>query len=140
MRNTQLSQSIFIVTSKDNNSEPCASTRVITTKKRPTLRGVVGLTALTLGIGIVVGFDGVYAAPVHKTQFNSGARCIAQYNAKLMEAKSALIKGDRGRALDELVAARDQLGRCQEREEESATHATAVSLNLFDLSDSSGLV
>ena len=114
--------------------------KVIVSEKRLLHRVAISLIIVTFGIGVVAGFRAVYAAPAQKTQFDSGVSCTNRYNAKLMEAKSALIKGDRASALAALVAARDQLARCQDREEDSATHAVAVSLNMLNLSDSSGLI
>ncbi len=127
---------------KNEKDEPSIrkSTEATVRQKRLKRRSIVSLIVLTSGIGIAVGFRGVYAAGVHKTEFDSGMSCTAQYNAKLMEAKSALIRGERADALDALVAAKNQLGRCQEREQDTATHSVAVSLNLFKTGDSSGLV
>jgi hypothetical protein len=119
---------------------PRKSTEVIPGQKWLMRRIFISLLVLSSGLGAAASFRGIYAAPVHQAQFTTGASCVEQYNARLVEAKSALIKGDRAHALDSLMAAKDQLGRCQEREEESATHAVAVSLNLSGTHDLSGCV
>jgi hypothetical protein len=124
----------------EEKTQSCEATEIIMRPKKPMRRVFISSLVLLCGFGTVAGFRGLYAAPIHRTEFGSGASCIEQYNAKLVEAKSALISGDRTHALNALVAAKEQLGRCEEREEESATHAVGVSLNLFDAGDFSGLV
>ena len=55
--------------------------------------------------------------------------CAAKYNALIGQAKASLVKGDRGAAINSLIAAKIQLGTCQKLEERNSTAAVAVTLN-----------
>ena len=55
--------------------------------------------------------------------------CIDSFNALLAQAKASLVKGNRGAAINSLIAARKQLHVCQELEERNSTAAIAVALN-----------
>lgn len=59
--------------------------------------------------------------------------CADRYNALLGQAKASLVKGDRGAAINSLIAAKIQLRTCQELEEQNSIAAVAVALN-FTLS------
>jgi hypothetical protein len=69
------------------------------------------------------GPDGGVAA-----ESRDGSSCADRYNALLGQAKASLIKGDRDAAISSLIAAKIQLGTCQELEERNST-AAAVALN-----------
>jgi len=58
-----------------------------------------------------------------------GSSCADRYNALLGQAKASLVKGDRGAAINSLIAAKIQLRTCQELEERNSTAAVAVALN-----------
>ena len=58
-----------------------------------------------------------------------GSSCADRYNALLRQAKTALVKGDRGAAINSLIAAKIQLRTCQELEERNSTAGVAVALN-----------
>ena len=58
-----------------------------------------------------------------------GSSCADRYNALLGQAKASLVKGDRGAAINSLIAAKIQLRTCQELEERNSTVAVAVALN-----------
>ena len=70
------------------------------------------------------GPDGSVAA-----ESRDGSSCADQYNALLGQAKASLIEGDRGAAINALIAAKIQLRTCQELEERKSTTAAAVALN-----------
>jgi hypothetical protein len=70
------------------------------------------------------GHDGSVAA-----ESRDGSSCADRYNALLGQAKASLIKGDRGAAINSLIAAKIQLHTCQELEERNSTAAVAVALN-----------
>jgi hypothetical protein len=70
------------------------------------------------------GPDGSAAA-----ESRDGSSCTDQYNALLGQAKASLVKGDRGAAINSLIAAKIQLGTCQEMEERNSTASVAVALN-----------
>ena len=55
--------------------------------------------------------------------------CADGYNALLGQAKASLVKGDRGAAINSLIAAKIQLRTCQELEERNSIAAVAVALN-----------
>jgi len=55
--------------------------------------------------------------------------CADRYNALLGQAKASLVKGDRGAAINSLIAAKIQLRTCQQLEERNSTTAVAVALN-----------
>jgi hypothetical protein len=55
--------------------------------------------------------------------------CSDRYNALIAHAKVALANGDQRAALHGLIAARDQLRSCEERDHDSATGAAAIALN-----------
>ena len=70
------------------------------------------------------GSDGSVAA-----ECRDGSSCADRYNALLAHAKASLVKGDRGAAINSLIAAKIQLRTCQELEERNSTAAVAVALN-----------
>lgn len=55
--------------------------------------------------------------------------CADRFNALLAQAKASLVKGNRGAAINSLIAARTQLHSCQEQEERNSVAAVAVALN-----------
>jgi hypothetical protein len=55
--------------------------------------------------------------------------CSDRYNDLIASAKGALAKGDQHAALQGLLAAREQLRSCEERDNDSATGAVAIALN-----------
>ena len=55
--------------------------------------------------------------------------CADRFNALLAQARASLVKGDRGAAINSLIAARTQLHACQELEERNSTAAVSVALN-----------
>src|SRR5713101_4613744 len=93
-------------------------------------------TTLVFAIALVVGSiaslprvcaegpDGSVAA-----ESRDGSSCADQYNALLGQAKASLVKGDRGAAINSLLAAKDQISRCQELEQRNFTAAVAVALH-----------
>src|SRR5216684_5417284 len=58
-----------------------------------------------------------------------GSSCADRYNALLGQAKASLIKGNRGAAINSLIAAKIQLRTCQELEERNSTVSVAVAVN-----------
>ena len=70
------------------------------------------------------GSDGTVAA-----ESRDGSSCADRYNALLGQAKASLVKGDRGAAINSLIAAKIQLRTCEELEERNSTAAVAVTLN-----------
>src|ERR1700674_395617 len=70
------------------------------------------------------GPDGSVAA-----ESRDGSSCADRYNALLGQAKASLVKGDRGAAINSLIAAKIQLRTCEELEERNSTAAVAVTLN-----------
>jgi hypothetical protein len=70
------------------------------------------------------GPDGSVAA-----ESGEGSSCADRYNALIGQAKSSLVKGDRGATINSLIAAKIQLRTCQELEERNSTVAVAVALN-----------
>jgi len=89
---------------------------------------------IVIAFGVLANHLTAYAASVHKTASDTGPSCLEQYNAKLTDAKVALVKGDRARALASLIDAKGRLARCQERERDSSSGATDLSFNLAPLS------
>ncbi len=63
------------------------------------------------------------------TESRDGSGCADRYNALLGQAKASLVKGDRGAAINSLIAAKIQLRTCQQLEERNSTLAVAVALN-----------
>ena len=55
--------------------------------------------------------------------------CTDRFNALLAQAKASLVRGNRGAAINSLIAAKTQLHTCQEQEERNSTAAVAVALN-----------
>jgi len=84
---------------------------------------VVGSVA-SLPRSCAEGPDGSVAA-----ESPNGPSCADRYNALLGQAKASLVKGDRGAAINSLIAAKIQLRTCQELEERNSTAAVAVALN-----------
>jgi hypothetical protein len=70
------------------------------------------------------GPDGSVAA-----ESRDGSCCADRYNALLGQAKASLVKGDRGAAINSLIAAKIQLRTCEKLEERNSTVAVAVALN-----------
>jgi hypothetical protein len=70
------------------------------------------------------GTDGSVAA-----ESRDGSSCADRYNALLGQAKASLVRGDRGAAINSLIAAKIQLRTCQELEQRNSTAAVAVTLN-----------
>ncbi len=62
-------------------------------------------------------------------QSRDGSSCADQYNALLGQAKASLAEGDRGAAINSLLAAKVQIRRCQELEQRNSTAAVAVALH-----------
>jgi hypothetical protein len=62
-----------------------------------------------------------------------GSSCTDRYNVLLEEAQASLVKGDRGAAINSLIAAKIQLRICQKLEERNSTAAVAVALNFTQL-------
>src|SRR6266853_6737021 len=93
-------------------------------------------TTLVFAIALIVGSiaslprvcaegpDGSVAA-----ESREGSSCADRYNALLGQAKSSLVKGDRGAAINSMIAAKIQLRTCQELDERHSTAAVAVALN-----------
>jgi hypothetical protein len=94
--------------------------------------GTTVLFAAVLAVGSIAslprlcaeGPDGNVAA-----ESRGGSSCADRYNALLGQAKASLVKGDRGAAINSLIAAKIQLRTCQELEERNSTAAVAVALN-----------
>src|SRR6266852_6279953 len=84
---------------------------------------VVGSVA-SLPRSCAEGPDGSVAA-----ESRGGSSCADRYNALLGQAKASLVKGDRGAAINSMIAAKIQLRTCQELEERNSTTAVAVALN-----------
>jgi hypothetical protein len=90
------------------------------------------LIAAVLAVGSIAslprvcaeGSDGSVAA-----ESRDGSSCTDRYNALLGQAKASLVKGDRGAAINSLIAAKIQLRTCQELEERNSTASVAVALN-----------
>jgi hypothetical protein len=88
--------------------------------------------AFALVVGSIAGLprvcaegpDGSVAA-----ESRDGSGCADRYNALLGQAKASLIKGDRGEAINSLIAAKIQLRTCQELERRNSTVAVAFALN-----------
>jgi hypothetical protein len=55
--------------------------------------------------------------------------CTDRFNALLAQAKASLVTGNRGAAINSLIAARIQLRTCQEEEKRNSTASVAVALN-----------
>ena len=61
--------------------------------------------------------------------------CGDRYNALVANAKLALVNGDQHAALHGLIAAKEQLRSCEERDHDIATGAAAIALNSPRLSE-----
>jgi len=88
--------------------------------------------ATVLAIGTIASLprlcaEGADASVAAKSR--DGSICAERYNALLGQAKASLVKGDRGAAINSLIAATIQLRTCQELEERNSTAAVAVALN-----------
>lgn len=94
--------------------------------------GTTFLFAAALAIGSIAtlprlcaeGADGRVAAGSR-----DGSSCADRYNALVRRARQSLVKGDRGAAINSLIAAKIQLRACQELEERNSPVAVAVALN-----------
>ena len=94
--------------------------------------GTTMLVAAVLAVGSIVslprlcaeGSDGSIEA-----ESRDGSSCVARYNALLGQAKVSLVKGDRGAAINSLIAAKIQLRTCQELEERNSRVAVAMGRN-----------
>ena len=86
--------------------------------------------ALVLGIGSIAALPCVCAKDspgAMSASYLGEPSCGARYNSMIAGAKSALMKGDRKGAIRSLQAAKSQLHRCEELEENTAG-ATALAL------------
>src|SRR5580704_13400382 len=68
-------------------------------------------------------------ASVRHAVFESSVTCGDQYNALVLGAKNALSRGDRAGAISGLIAAQNQLRRCEEIREREARQPDRVALN-----------
>jgi hypothetical protein len=89
------------------------------------------LFALAFSAGTIASLPCVCAKDTIVSALSSGAigTCGDRYNALITDAKAALAKGDQHAALHGLIAAREQLRSCEERDNDSATGAVAIALN-----------
>jgi hypothetical protein len=94
--------------------------------------GTTVLFATVLAVGSITslprlcaeGPDGSVAA-----ESRDASSCADRYNALLGQAKTSLVKGDRGATINSLIAANIQLRTCQELQERNSIVAVAVALN-----------
>src|SRR5580700_4592331 len=84
---------------------------------------------LALAIGSIASLPRLCAEGSVAAESRDGPSCADRYNALLGQAKASLVKGDRGAAINSLIAAKIQLRTCQELEERNSTAAVAVALN-----------
>jgi hypothetical protein len=94
--------------------------------------GTTLLVATILAVGSIVSLPRLFAeGPDGSAGAASpdSSSCADRFNALLAQAKASLVKGNRGAAINSLVAARIQLHTCQEQEERNSTAAVAVALN-----------
>jgi hypothetical protein len=94
--------------------------------------GATFLFAAVLAIGSIATLQRVCAeGPDGSVAAGSRDRssCADRYNALVGQARQSLVKGDRGAAINSLIAAKIQLRTCQELEERSSPVAVAVALN-----------
>jgi hypothetical protein len=94
--------------------------------------GTTLLVATILAVGSIVSLPRLFAeGPDGSAAAASpdSSSCADRFNALLAQAKASLVKGNRGAAINSLVAARIQLHTCQEQEERNSTAAVAVALN-----------
>lgn len=95
-------------------------------------RGVVVLFATALVLGSIAGLprsraegpDGRVAA-----ETRDSSSCADRYNVLLGQAKVSLVKGDRGAAINLLIAANILLRTCKDLEEPNSSAAVAIALN-----------
>jgi hypothetical protein len=88
--------------------------------------------ALALVVGSIASLPRVCAegpAGSAAAESRDGSSCADRYNALLGQAKASLVKGDRGAAINSLIAAKNQLRSCEELEERNPTASVAVALN-----------
>ena len=86
------------------------------------------LFAIAFSAGTIASLPCVCAKDTIAVSSASGT-CSDRYNALIADAKLALAKGDQNGALHGLLAAREQLRSCEERDHDSATGAAAIALN-----------
>ena len=72
---------------------------------------------------------------ISATSSEDPSACADRYNALLGQAKASLLNGDRGAAVNSLIAAKLQLRTCQEQEQRNSTAEVAVALNSPRLAD-----
>jgi hypothetical protein len=90
------------------------------------------LFATVLAVGSIASLPRLCAeGPDGSVAAESGdsSSCVDRYNALLGQAKESLVKGDRGAAINSLIAAKIQLRTCQELEERNSTVSVAVAVN-----------
>ena len=88
------------------------------------------LFATVLAIGSIATLPRLCADPNEAAAAShDSSSCTDRFNALLAQAKASLVKGDRGAAINSLIAARNQLHTCQEQEERNSTAAVAIALN-----------
>jgi hypothetical protein len=89
------------------------------------------LFALAFSAGTIASLPCVCAKDTIAWSVSDGApgACSERYNALIADAKLALANGDQHAALHGLIAAREQLRSCEERDHDSATGAAAIALN-----------
>ena len=95
--------------------------------------GTTLLFATVLAVGSIAslprlcaeGPDGDVAAEPR----DGSSACVERFNALLGQAKASLVKGDRGAAINLLIAAKTQLRTCQDLEKRNSTVSVAVALN-----------
>lgn len=89
---------------------------------------------MALGVGVLAtgaafGVGAKKASATASTAVAPSGGCGDRYNALLLQAKAALVKGDRNGAVRSLIAARSQLRDCQGRERLDSAPASALGLN-----------
>ena len=89
------------------------------------------LFATILAIGSIATLPRLCADPNEGAGAAShdSSNCTERFNALLAQARASLVKGDRGAAINSLIAARIELHTCQKQEERNSTAAVAVALN-----------
>jgi hypothetical protein len=94
--------------------------------------GTTVLFAAVFAVGAIASLPRLCAEGPDGTvpvESRDGSSCADRYNALLGQAKASLVKGDRGAAINSLIAAKIQLRTCQDLEERNSTATVAVTLN-----------
>ena len=120
----------LMIGDKDRTASALATIKGSTSRFKSPTRWKLPALGIALALSVFTSYCAVQAATVPEPASNSGPSCLAQYNAKLIEAKAALVKGDRTGALASLIEAKDRLARCEERERDSSSGATDTSFNV----------